>query len=223
MKYQISKIKNQRYLYYLLLAVSSLLLLGCRGHLKESLIYGLQSRGISPELTIIITAMLPIIELRGAIPLGINFYNLVWYKVVFLALIGNLIPVLPILFLLDRVSKLLSHIPIFKKFFNWLFQRTRKRSKLIEEYKMLGLTLFVAIPLPVTGAWTGSVAAFLLGLKYFPSFLAILFGVLIASVIVTGLSLLKIWGALIVGCVLIFFILRAVYIKRKAKNNKNEV
>lgn len=218
MKYQKSKIKNQKYIYYLLLAISTLLILGCRGHLKESIIAGLQNRGISPELTIIITAMLPIIELRGAIPLGINLYNLVWYKVVLLALLGNLLPVLPILFLLDKVSRLLSHIPVFKRFFDWLFNRTRKRSRLIEEYEMLGLTLFVAIPLPVTGAWTGSVAAFLLGLKYFPSFLAILFGVLIAAVIVTGLSLLKIWGAVIVGCVLIFFVLRAVYIKRKAKN-----
>ncbi|MBS4016019.1 MAG: small multi-drug export protein [Candidatus Latescibacteria bacterium] len=223
MKYQKSNIKNQKYIYYLLLAISSLLLLGCRGHLKESIINGLHSRGISPELTILITAMLPVIELRGAIPLGINFYNLVWYKVVILAIIGNLLPVLPILFLLDKVSRLLSHISVFRKFFDWLFTRTRKRSKIIEEYKMLGLTLFVAIPLPVTGAWTGSVAAFLLGLKILPSFLAILFGVLIAAVIVTGLSLLRVWGAVIVGLVFLFFIARAVYISRTKNNKKLEV
>lgn len=212
--------KYKKYLYYLLLAVSTLLL-NCRGHFKESIIQGLQNHGISPEFSVVIAAMLPIIELRGAIPLGINFYGLDWYRVVFLAIIGNLIPVLPILFLLDKVSRLLSRIPIFKKFFDWLFNRTRKRSKMIKEYEMLGLALFVGIPLPITGAWTGSVAAFLLGLKYFPSFLAILFGVLIAAVIVTGLSLLGRWGALIVAIVIIIFTIRAISIKYH-KNKKME-
>ncbi|MEO0077256.1 MAG: small multi-drug export protein, partial [candidate division WOR-3 bacterium] len=142
-----------------------LLAINCQGNLRESIISGLQRQGISPELTIVITAMLPIIELRGAIPLGINFYQISWYKVVLLSLIGNLLPILPILYLLDTISKLLSRISVFKKFFNWLFTRTRKRSKIIEEYEMLGLTVFVAIPLPMTGAWTGAIAAFLLGLK----------------------------------------------------------
>jgi uncharacterized membrane protein len=216
------KILNSKFLFISLL-FSCLLIVGCQGHLRGSIIQGLNNRGVSPELAVIITALLPIIELRGAIPLGINFYHLVWYKVVILALIGNLLPVLPILFLLDKISRLLSHIPLFRKFFDWLFTRTRKRSKIIEEYEMIGLALFVGIPLPGTGAWTGALAAFLLGLKYVPSMIAILCGVLLAAVIVTGLSLLGIWGAIIIGIVLIFFALRAVYINRKSINKNTEV
>ncbi len=203
--------KSKKCLYFLLLLIITLTT-SCQGHLRETIIQKLQNYGVSPYLSVFLTAMLPIIELRGAIPLGINFYGLVWWQVVIIAVIGNVIPVLPILFLLDKVSLGLSRIPIFKRFFTWLFTRTRKKSKIIEEYEMLGLTLFVAIPLPITGAWTGSVAAFLLGLKYFPSFLAIFLGVLIAATIVTGLSLLRIWGAIIVGLVILFFIIRAIYI-----------
>lgn len=203
--------KSKKYLYFLLLLIITLTT-SCQGHLRETIIQKLQNYGVSPYLSIFITAMLPIIELRGAIPLGINFYGLVWWQVVIIAILGNVIPVLPILFLLDKVSLGLSRIPIFKRFFTWLFTRTRKKSKIIEEYEMLGLTLFVAIPLPITGAWTGSVAAFLLGLKYFPSFLAIFLGVIIAATIVTGLSLLRIWGAIIVGLIILFFIIRAIYI-----------
>jgi uncharacterized membrane protein len=210
-------------LLLILLIFCSFTIVGCQGHLRESIIQGLNERGVSPELAIIITAMLPIIELRGAIPLGINFYHMVWYKVVILSLIGNMLPILPILFLLDKISKLLSRVGFFKKFFDWLFTRTRKRSKIIEEYEMIGLAIFVGIPLPGTGAWTGAVAAFLLGLKYVPSLIAIICGVLLAAVIVTGLSMLGIWGIIIISIILIFFILRAVYIKRKANKNKKEV
>ena len=204
-------------LFLLVLTLCCSLLLGCQGHLRESIITGLHNRGVSPELAVFITSMLPIIELRGAIPLGINFYHLVWYKVVVLAIIGNILPILPILFLLDKISKLLSKIPILKKFFDWLFTRTRKRSKIIEDYEMLGLAIFVGIPLPGTGAWTGSVAAFLLGLKYVPSIIAIFCGVLLAAVIVTGLSLLRMWGLIIICAVIIILLLRAIYISRKNK------
>lgn len=219
MTYQILNIKYQKYIFYMLLAFSCLLLVGCEG--KQVIIDVLQRYGVSPDLAIIITAMLPIIELRGAIPLGINFYDIVWYKVVILAIIGNMLPIFLILFLFDKIEKLLSHIPIFKRFFNWLFTRTRKRSKIIEEYKMIGLAIFVGIPLPGTGAWTGAVAAFLLGLKYVPSMIAIFCGVLLAAVIVAGLSLLRVWGAIIVGVIIVILILRAIYISRK--NNKTKI
>ncbi len=134
-----------------------------------------------------------------------------------------MLPIFLILFLLDKIEKLLSHIPIFKKFFNWLFTRTRKRSKIIEDYEMIGLAIFVGIPLPGTGAWTGAVASFLLGLKYIPSIIAIFAGVLIAAVIVTGLSLLGIWGAIIVIVIILIFIGRAIYISYRNKKSKSEV
>jgi uncharacterized membrane protein len=72
----------------------------------------------------------------------------------------------------------------------WLFEHTRKRGKLVERYERIGLALFVAIPLPITGAWTGSLLAVLLGLKFKYAMLSIFVGVLIAGIIVTSLSLL---------------------------------
>jgi uncharacterized membrane protein len=83
------------------------------------------------------------------------------------------------------------------------------------------LAIFVGIPLPGTGAWTGSVAAFLLGLKYVPSIIAIFCGVLLAAVIVTGLSLLKMWGLIIICAVIIILLLRAIYMSRKNKKINN--
>jgi len=82
---------------------------------------------------------------------------------------------------------------------NRVFEQTRRRGMTIEKYEKIGLTLFVAIPLPFTGAWTGSIAAFLLGLKFRYAFLSILAGVVIAGAIVTSLSLLGWAGALIAG------------------------
>ncbi|TET19245.1 MAG: hypothetical protein E3J78_05530 [Candidatus Cloacimonadota bacterium] len=146
--------------------------------------------------------MLPIFELRGGIPVGINLFNMPWYSVVPIAIAGNMIPVFPLLLLLRPLSKFLSRIRLFRIFFEWLFERTRSKSTIIERYKSIGLMLFVAIPLPVTGAWTGSVAAFLFNIQLQNAIVSILFGVFIAAIIVTTLSLLGIWGAIIAGIVL---------------------
>ncbi|GAH77092.1 unnamed protein product [marine sediment metagenome] len=82
---------------------------------------------------------------------------------------------------------------------NWVFSHTRRQGKTIEKYEKIGLTLFVAIPLPITGAWTGSIAAFLLGLRLRYAFLSIVIGVVIAGAIVTSLCLLGWLGAVIAG------------------------
>jgi len=100
---------------------------------------------------------------------------------------------------LDPLSRYLSKFSRPRKFFEWLFSRTRKRSQIVERYKMLGLAAFVAIPLPVTGAWTGAIAAFLFGIKFKHAIWAILLGVLIAATIVTSLSVIGKWGAIIAG------------------------
>lgn len=170
--------------------------------MREVIIEKLENLGVSPELAVFIIALLPVIELRGAVPVGINFYHLVWYKTVILALLGNLLPVPFLLLLLAKIAQVLSKIPLFAKFFDWLFTRTRKKSKVIEEYKFWGLLIFVAIPLPGTGAWTGSVAAFLLGMDFKLSLLAISLGVFLACILVTSLSLLGLWGLIIAGIAL---------------------
>ena len=144
------------------------------------------SRIFSPELVVLSVAALPVSELRGSIPLAIGVFHFSIQKAYIISIIGNLIPVLPILLLLESTSKYLSEkFSWANKFFNWLFTRTRKKSKIVEKYGALGLILFVAIPLPVTGAWTGCVAAFLLGMPKLKAFLAVLLGVMIAGVVVS--------------------------------------
>ena len=125
-----------------------------------------------------------------------------WHYALPLAIVGNLIPVPLILLFLNVVTRWLSKIDIIHRALDWLFERTRRRGRIIERYERIGLTLFVAIPLPVTGAWTGSLAAVLFGLKFKHAFLAICAGVLIAGAIVTCLSLLGWVGAVIAGIVL---------------------
>ena len=159
----------------------------------------LLSLGFSKELVVLIISALPITELRGALPVAINLFHLPWHYALLLAVIGNLLPVPLILLFLDAFSKLLSKIGIFKRALDWLFEHTRRRGKIIERYERIGLKLFVAIPLPVTGAWTGSIAAVLFGLKFKHAFLSIFAGILIAGTSVTCLCLLGWTGAIIAG------------------------
>jgi uncharacterized membrane protein len=161
---------------------------------------------------VILFAMVPIFELRGAIPAGIWALKMNFALVFVLSVVGNLIPIIPILFLLKPASHWADNTKIGRKFFSWLFGRTRKRGDLVEKYEALGLMLFVAIPLPITGAWTGSVAAFLFRVRFRRALLAITAGVLIAGCIVTGLTLLG-WKALIAGFVLLAIISRLIWSK----------
>jgi threonyl-tRNA synthetase len=105
----------------------------------EKISEALISAGIPPELVIVIIAALPIIELRGAIPFGINLLGMPWYTVLPLAILGNMLPVPLILIFIEFVAGWLSRMPVFDKFFNWLFERTRRNSGIIEKYKRIGL------------------------------------------------------------------------------------
>ena len=157
--------------------------------------------GLSDELVVIFISALPILELRGAIPVAINVLDINWAYAFLLAFIGNMLPVPFILLFLEKFSSWLRRYQIFDNFLNWLFQRTRRRSRVVERYKRFGLVLFVAIPLPVTGAWTGALAAVIFGISFKTALLAITTGVLIAGVIITTLSLLGWIGAIIAAIV----------------------
>ncbi len=160
----------------------------------------LVAQGMTPEVAVFLTSILPIIELRGALPLAIRLFGIPWPKAFLICFVGNLVPVPLILLLLDPIVQLLSKIKPFQLFFTWLFKRTRhKGSKIIEKYEEIGLLAFVAIPLPMTGAWTGALIAYLFGLNFIKSFLVIALGVFIAGVIVTCLTLLGWLGAAIAG------------------------
>jgi len=131
--------------------------------------------------------MLPISELRGAIPIAISVYNMSVLSAFFWAVLGNIIPVIFILWLLERVSNFLSHhIYFFNRFFAWLFENTRRNHlKKFERWRDLALVILVAIPLPFTGAWTGALAAFVFGIPIKRAFPLIVLGVLTAGVIVS--------------------------------------
>ncbi len=155
-------------------------------------------------LVTFIVSMFPIVELRGAIPLGILYYKMNFLEVYVISVIGNLIPVYPILYLLVPVMNLFAKTSLGKKFYERLEKKAERNREKIEKYEILGLLAFVAIPLPGTGAWTGAMIAALLRLNPHRSFLAITIGVLIAGVIVTTFSLMGIWGAIVAGLILLF-------------------
>lgn len=142
---------------------------------------------LPPELTTLLVSAMPISELRGAIPLAIGVFKLPPAWALFWAVLGNLLPVPFILMALGPMSTWLMRIsPIARRFFTWLFARTRrKHSRAFEIYRDLALMIFVAIPLPLTGAWSGAVAAHVFGIQPRTAFACIAAGVLIASIVVT--------------------------------------
>ena len=168
----------------------------------EKIAVWLEGKGLNRAAAVAAISTLPIVELRGAVPVGIAAFKMPWWQVYLIAVAGNMIPIPFILLLLGPVSTFLMRFKIGRKFFDWLFARTRKKSATIEKYEALGLTLFVAIPLPVTGGWTGAMAAFLMGIPFWKSMLYILLGVMIAGVIMTALSLMGWMGAILAGVVL---------------------
>lgn len=171
-----------------LLFILSLSILMATDYGKE-ITFKLQSKGIPKELIVVLISMLPIVELRGAIPIAIGLLGMSWWESAIYAIIGNMIPIPFVLLLMDKVANIFYKWKYSAKFMDWLFARTRRKGKLIEYYKEIGLTLFVAVPLPVTGAWTGSLAAYIFGLKFWKSMLCALLGVIIASIVVTLITL----------------------------------
>lgn len=145
---------------------------------------------LNSYLQTLFSAMTPVGELRLAIPLALGKLGLGWPEAYFLSVLGNLIPVVFLLLFLEKASVWLSrHSHLFHKFFQWLFTRTRNRiSGRYQTYGYLALVIFVAIPLPLTGAWSGAAAAYLLGIPFGRAFGLIALGVAMAGVVVTVAS-----------------------------------
>lgn len=143
------------------------------------------------ELKTFFIAMSPIVELRGSIPLAIEFYGLSWQSAYIWSVLGNIAPIIFILLFLEKFSAYLSHrIYFFNRFFAWLFEKTRNHHKhKFEQWESLALLILVAIPLPFTGVWTGSLAAFVFGIPFGKAFLFISAGSLVAGVAVLLLTL----------------------------------
>ena len=144
-------------------------------------------------LIVFLVSMVPIIELRGAVPIGTGM-DLPWHWCLVVSIIGNMLPV-PFIFLFAR--KVLvwgSNKPVIGKFFTWCLEKGESGGKKLEEKAGKGiywaLMLFVGIPLPGTGAWTGTLAASMLNLDFKKSTIAVSLGVLLAGIIMTVGSLL---------------------------------
>lgn len=141
---------------------------------------------LPPQLITFVVAMLPIAELRGAVPLGIFGLGLSAPEAFVWSVLGNAFAGAVVIILLEPVSNILRVLKPFDIFFNWLFERTRrKHTATFERYRNLALIIFVAIPLPMTGAWTGAAAAFVFGIERKIAVPLVSLGVLIAGIIVT--------------------------------------
>ena len=155
------------------------------------------AQNMPPELGAAFLAALPITELRGSIPFAMWVMGLPWWKAFLFSFLGNLVPVPLLLWGLEPLHRLVGRTRWGGKLFAWLYRKAIEKGRRIEELEELGLFLFVAVPLPGTGAWTGSLVAAVLGLKFWRSALAITLGVFTAGVFITALSALGLWGALL--------------------------
>ena len=142
---------------------------------------------LSVELTVMLTAALPIIELRGAIPVGISL-GISPAHATIISFIGSIIPVPFILFTIRPIFNYLKKTKLFKKLVHKLTDKSLNKSENIQKYGAWGLLIFVAIPLPGTGVWSGSLVAALLDMRFKWAFPAILVGNMIAGFLVMTLS-----------------------------------
>lgn len=154
-------------------------------HLLNSIVDFLYNK-VTPEFIIFIISMIPVLELRGgmiaASLLGVN-----WKIAMIICILGNIIPVPFILLFVKKIFEVLKKTR-FSKFIYKFEKKADNKSKDILKYKKLGLFLFVAIPIPGTGAWTGSMIAALLGFKMKNAIVSIFLGVIGAAIIMSILS-----------------------------------
>lgn len=141
--------------------------------------------GFGPELVTFIVSMIPVVELRGAIPVGAVFGLPVW-EAALISIIGNMIPV-PFIIAFIRVvfDWMRKHIKCTVKFIDKLEARASKKAEGVKTGEFIGLLLFVGIPLPGTGAWTGALIAAMLNMRMKQALPSIFLGVILAGVIMS--------------------------------------
>lgn len=145
---------------------------------------------------LILLAVLPISEVRGSIPYGI-LVGLPITAVIIVSILANIIAGIVAYFFLDRLVKLFFNFGLFKKYYLKIVERSQiKIKEAVDKYGWIGVAIFIGIPLPFTGAWTGALGSYLIGLEKKKTIIAIILGVLIAAVLVsitmlTGVEVLK--------------------------------
>lgn len=150
---------------------------------------GLLALPFGKQLIVFIISLMPILELRGGL-IAASLLKMDPWESYVIAIIGNIIPVPFILLFIEKILEWMrnSKVGIFNKFANWLYRLSDRKKGQIERYGFWGLVLFVGIPLPGTGAWTGCLIASLLHMDKKKALLATLLGVLLASVIMMLVS-----------------------------------
>lgn len=135
--------------------------------------------------------MLPISELRASIPIAIKIYELPIWSAYLWSVLGNLVPMILIVLILEPVANFLSrNIKIFHKFFEWLFEHTRRKGKKkFEKWGEFAVFILTATPIPFLGGWTGPLAAFVFDIKLRKSIPLIILGCMTAGIIVTALTI----------------------------------
>ena len=144
-------------------------------------------------LITLLISMVPIVELRGGIPIGVGM-GVDWKLAVAICMIGNMLPVPFIFFFARRILEWGKDKPVIGKFFTWCLEKGHKGGEKLCEKAGRGtffaLMIFVGIPLPGTGAWTGTLAASLLDFDFKKSILSVMCGVILAAIIITVATLL---------------------------------
>lgn len=150
---------------------------------------GLTALKFGKELIVFIISILPILELRGGL-IAASLLNVSPLTGYIISIIGNTLPVPFILLFINKILDWMgkSKIKWMNKLSKWLDKKARKHKDSIEKYGYLGLTLFVGVPLPGTGAWTGCLAASVLNMDKKKSFISIMFGIIMASIIMMLIS-----------------------------------
>ena len=138
----------------------------------------------SKYLELFLWSMAPITELRLSIPMGILDGNLYWFYVTIVCILGNFYICIPIVYLLPDIESLFRKNRYTSSILDKIFKRTRGKSKLINKYKYYGIMLFVAIPFPLTGAWTGCLASYLFGFSRKKTLIAVAAGLFISATLV---------------------------------------
>ena len=160
--------------------------------MTDSLVQGLTAAlggKVSGEIIIFIISMIPILELRGGLlAASPALLNVPILRAIPICIIGNLLPIPFILLLIEKVLDLMEKTPGLCKIARWVRQKADKNKGQIEKFGFWGLALFVGIPLPGTGAWTGSLVAALLHMKFGKAIAAILVGIAMATIIMSLLS-----------------------------------
>lgn len=141
------------------------------------------------EWIVLLIAAIPLVELRGAIPVGI-LLGLPLPTTFLLAMLGNVLPLPFLLLLLGPVRRMANRWPLVGPVLRWAEERAMRRKAAVERKGFWGLLLFVGVPLPGTGAWTGALIAVLLEMPFWRSFVAITLGVVTAGILIAALSAL---------------------------------